>query len=445
MVDGPPGLITAGNRLNRLLEYQARWRNCEWTSLRSLPFPILLGHDDVESNDDGYLTRGTISAAFLFLNSHFRFIQWISHVQGLEHLEWDIRPPQLNRMIDIDFDVHQDLLILLEIPEDDGDATRLSVSRLNDGLQHPLASTTPLVTYGSHAATQIRIYGPYVTAFTGAQFSLECRFSVYDWKTGVHLLTLWKHWIEAMTFISNQYALLIELDRLSAQFCLWIVDVHRPTNRYVCSLHLPKLGPGMRMTSHVNVQSGPHSSPHDIHPESCPIFTTDPGYRLVLVTFSVCRNEAFGLFTLASNLEKLAEKYQGDESPASIPWEQWGPENTRIIEITQGAGENPCVYGTRAIITHADTQLVYDFNQRSIMRKLSRHESGEEPDNIVTAATELTGRETFVGRVTTSLPYRFTNAGLDIADLDETILHMGENSIICVPHDSSQHITALSI
>ena len=118
MIDGPPSLVSPGARLDRLLEHQQRWRRCEWTTIRSLPLPALLKSDGTETTDDAILTRGTLSSAFLFLGSYSRFIQWRSNTQDLEYLEWDVTLPR-HLTLDLDFDSRQDLLAVLEIPEDD--------------------------------------------------------------------------------------------------------------------------------------------------------------------------------------------------------------------------------------------------------------------------------------------------------------------------------------
>lgn len=61
----------------------------------------------------------------------------------------------------------------------------LSVRHLNNGLPHRLARNSQLASFmtsGSRAA--IRIYDCYVTLFIKANYDLECRLSIYDWKAG---------------------------------------------------------------------------------------------------------------------------------------------------------------------------------------------------------------------------------------------------------------------
>ena len=59
----------------------------------------------------------------------------------------------------------------------------LSVRHLSNGLPHRLAWQTPLATFAVGGA-RARIYGRYVTLFIKAEFDLECRLSLYDWKAG---------------------------------------------------------------------------------------------------------------------------------------------------------------------------------------------------------------------------------------------------------------------
>jgi hypothetical protein len=236
-----------------------------------------------------------------------------------------------------------------------------------------------------------------------------------------------------VTFISERYALLAELRKSHSQMNLCIIDIRKPQNPDVCSLRLPET-PRMSAVSRVNVHCGPHSSPPDTysHCDSSPLFTTDPTNQLVLVTFTNAP-EDFALFILTSTLVKLAEKHKNDTRPASIPWEEWGPENTRLIETAQEAGENFCVYGTKALILHKRKQVLYDFNQRNIKRELSRYSVGEVPDDIIIEATSFDQGRTFSTVVTTCLPYRFTRVGLENFNNEHDVVHIGETSIVSMP------------
>ena len=242
-----------------------------------------------------------------------------------------------------------------------------------------------------------------------------------------------------MTFISERYAVLAELRKSNSQLSLCIIDVHRPQSPDVCSLMLPET-PRLSSSSRVNVQCGPHSSPPDTYSysDNCPLFTTDPINRLVLVTFTSAP-ESFALFVLASTLVKLAERHQDSSSPTTIPWKEWGPENTRLIETAEKAGESLCVYGTKALILHKGAQVLYDFNQRNIKRELSRCNVAEVPDDIVINATNFHQR-TFSTVVTTRLPYRFRNVGLENFNNDEDVIHMGETSIVSVPVSCTRYL-----
>ena len=82
-----------------------------------MPYPTLPGPDGTETTDDAILTRGTLSSAFLFQGSYSRFIRWSSGVQDLEYLTWDVALSR-HLTLDLDFDDRQDLLTVLEIPED---------------------------------------------------------------------------------------------------------------------------------------------------------------------------------------------------------------------------------------------------------------------------------------------------------------------------------------
>lgn len=59
----------------------------------------------------------------------------------------------------------------------------LSVFHLSNGLPHRLAQKTPLATFAAGGA-RARIYGRYVSLFIKAEYDLECRLSLYDWKAG---------------------------------------------------------------------------------------------------------------------------------------------------------------------------------------------------------------------------------------------------------------------
>ncbi|KAF8634076.1 hypothetical protein AX15_001078 [Amanita polypyramis BW_CC] len=454
MVNGPVGVVHLDSPLPSLLEHKRRWQECEWTTIKSLPFPVLTNSDGSETNEAAILTRGQLCCAFLFLGSYFRFFQLPSHVRGLRYHEWDVKlPERLNKTCEIDFDPSQDILILLEFPENNRRDVQLSVRGLKDGFLHPLASKLCLATYPCDGTDmKIRLFGPYVTLFMKAQpiFNLECRLDIYNWKAGNRINTLWRRSVEAIIVISKRYMLLVELISFVSPLKLWIADIHDEAKPFVCCLILPNMprkGAYRRPTYHINIQCGPHSPPPTsaLHNSSA-FFATDAVQQLVLVTFALYECEAFGLFTLVSRLEKLAERYRGNPEPSIVPWEEWGPENTRIVDIPLRAGENLCVYGTKAIIVDKDTRVLYDFNQRSINRELSRSASDGSPEGIVATATELVERSTFSDTVTTCLPYRFTNFTLEGFDsMTEPVVHMGEDGVVCVPGEYEQHIVISSI
>ncbi|KAF8635492.1 hypothetical protein AX17_003882 [Amanita inopinata Kibby_2008] len=442
MINGPPSTISSGTRLELLLEHQKRWNRLSWASVRHMPFPMLPQTGQPESNENAILTRGTVLAVFTPLDCYFRFIHLPSKYRGLQYVERNVELPQV-KLADLDIDATQDLMLTLEFV---GNKMQLALRRLADGLPHPLASETPLASYWPDSSlTTVRIFGRYVALLLRPEWNLACELSVWDWQTARLVTFIRKHSIASFTFISEQYVLLAEVPKTSSKIRLQIADLQNPRDPIVCSLHIPEMprkGADVfsSSVSPCNIQAGPFSSSSSMLSDDPVPFMTSEENGLIAVTLTVYRGEAFALFTLPNKLLNIARARRDGVLPVEIPWEEWGPDNTRVVEINDKMGQDLFVFGTRAAVMAGNKLTLYDFNQRSIKRDLLR---GAEAlaDTIHSEPSEIVGALSFNVDLTTRLPCRITEVQLNepVGNREKT-LHLGEDSIVLIPNEFEKDI-----
>jgi hypothetical protein len=102
--------------------------------------------------------------------------------------------------------------------------------------------------------------------------------------------------------------------------------------------------------------------------------------------------------------EQIGLQTQQSSTPVPIPWDLWGPSNSRWFDTSQMpiSKWSRNVHGYRLVTPNR----VYDFNQLSIARDIARGQT----ESIIAQPTMLpVANGIFNCDVVSSLPYRFTN------------------------------------
>lgn len=228
-------------------------------------------------------------------------------------------------------------------------------------------------------------------------------------------------------FLSERYILVGEVGKNPYKAYLNVVDIQDPANPVRCKFQLPRLAYFQR--SYISLSSCRRTG---VTPQESILFAEDPKETVVYANIRV--KEILGLFVLAGRLVKLAEARPGD----IVPWEDWGPDNARFINLEYEGfnpytGANVEVIGTRAFILqkNRDKLVLYDFNQRSIKRELAKNKKSK---NIVTRPTDSSDWTSFEQGVVTRLPYRLIYAPACREDVRQwENIYASEDGIVIEP------------
>ncbi|KAI9461007.1 hypothetical protein BJY52DRAFT_245215 [Lactarius psammicola] len=202
MVDGPPGDLTASERLELLRSYEASWKNIEWNDHTTIPSPVgslweLYGN--VWAHSGGSDT--------------IEFVQLPSRLRGIPMRQWTLRLDFALR--DFGMDPSQDLLVTIENFRHVPNLCRIYLRALSTGERHPLAGSTAVV---EHTLTvpevildrwsySIRICGDYVGILFMELFGDRNELVVWSWRTGVRKLLVLSAFMQSFAFLGDNFIL----------------------------------------------------------------------------------------------------------------------------------------------------------------------------------------------------------------------------------------------
>ncbi|KAF8634075.1 hypothetical protein AX15_001077 [Amanita polypyramis BW_CC] len=423
----PPRAMSLDLRLARLREHRQRWRHAEWTAKDEIPFTRL---DGFPVRDSMVKVQGGTFAMYSCSTGDIQLVRHPSKIRGVTLLDWRLKIPGPQRLINLAFDPAQDVLLILEgcDPHDQESSLRLHVRRLKDGSTDPrlghiaLNNAHPRVIKASYMA----IHNRYVAFFRPDEPRMcpNTRIMVWDWQTGHNVMDTTTPGGPGgkSVFLSDRYILVGEVKKNPHKAFLNVIDIHDDINRVLCKFQLPKLANFER--SYISISSCDRGFPGNHG-----LFTEGPADKLVFVSILV--KEILGLFVLTSGLVKLAEERPGK----IVPWEDWGPNNTRFMNfdhenVNPFTGPKVDIIGMRAFMVEGNKLRLYDFNQRLIKRELGQYES--------TGIRKRIDWKSFEQEVQTCLAYRMISVRLDGKQMYAT-----EDGIVGMSSD--QHLQLYSI
>ncbi|KAI0307691.1 hypothetical protein B0F90DRAFT_1676259 [Multifurca ochricompacta] len=202
MVDGPPGHLSASQRLSLLRDYEASWKDIIWNEHKSIPVP------------DGNLWElyGNVWARSRGEDA-IVFVQLPSRLRGIPMRQWTLKFNFALR--DFGMDPSQDLLVTIESLTNVPELCRIQLHKLKTGEKHPLARNTGILEYTrlvsditrTHWSFSIRISGDYVGILFIDHVEGGNELVVWNWKTGARSLEVGSIGILSFVFLGECFVL----------------------------------------------------------------------------------------------------------------------------------------------------------------------------------------------------------------------------------------------
>lgn len=346
---------------------------------------------------------------------------------------------------------------------------RIHIRTLSNGERYPAAQRAVI----SHVQNDnnwwyaIQVYGRYVAVMLLSEEVNE--LVVWNWMTGEKqkvchramclsqptltvpqkAFTGFKGKIETYTFL-NECLLMIGVvhgDEPRARLTLDVFDFNAisdltsdledhgsadiSTMPKVCSFHYPPL---ISVVHPDDTTFAIRTNGISSHGSQGP-FTTSVDDRLMVITIS-----HYGTIAHCVLLSTILAKIDGipKDSPNFVfAWEDWGPQDTRILELDFPDIWHCFVHGMKAVVASIDGEFsIIDFNQRSI-RCRSTLEPAEDFQTMYLVGPRKSDedRELFHTPVETSLPCRIHTVEAPSYDgeVEEVDFMMTEDSIIMIP------------
>ncbi|TFY77426.1 hypothetical protein EWM64_g6585 [Hericium alpestre] len=234
--------------------------------------------------------------------------------------------------------------------------------------------------------------------------------------------------------------------------CIPNEETRREEANNGCAFHLVTL---MLPEPVDNFEIKPHiiAGPYLPDPDPRTPFSGDPSSRIIVIDLGIRKSSSAPCIIVRQTaLIALAERYAlrlsrgagGDPKAMKVPWEEWGPQNTRVLE-TARSGDFPravgAIHGQRGVFTldkdyedDHDCTCILDFNLCPSMVAVDLGNPPQESRTRLVTEPSTVCSEYFKEPITPSLPYYETLLGpLDdpevVCGLDEhRLVHLEPNS-----------------
>ncbi|KAG1792330.1 uncharacterized protein HD556DRAFT_1528034 [Suillus plorans] len=416
MLDGPPSTVTVSERLEQLRTLRRAWTLFEWKKEVRVPMPGFCHAYELV----GGVFAKTFSSASIDHNQSGsrRFISsWLPSSSAPGHML--VRNDIGISTRDFAIDPSQDLIAFVQSDDDlvnNSNYTAVHIRTISSNVKHPEASSPILRTLTPSIMTSAFIQ--IVDDVIGMMFWMELdnpRITIWNWKTGQILVDrdgedLPTH-ISDFSFISNRaYMITRGIDGGSIQVFTFGENQHEIV--HVASLSLPLLE--SRHFVHCAIHTGPFVARC---PPNTP-FWTNQEERMYVLSVDYIQMDPhiprarpkFFLFFKNSTPLRYIRKYreQRETSPFEVPWEEWGPHESRMLRHQAPYQWLRYVHGYRVVFPlQSSSMQVMDFN----IRKTKRHVFPPQPDSkasieVIDYPTIIWSDGLFPGSIETNLPYR---------------------------------------
>ncbi|KAG1834914.1 hypothetical protein DFJ58DRAFT_821238 [Suillus subalutaceus] len=406
MLDGPRSTVTVAERLEQLRTLRRAWTLFEWKKEVQVPM-----HGGVFAKTSSPAGIHNQSGPRKFISSWLPSSSDPGHTLVRKDIGISTR--------DFAIDPSQDLIALVQCDDDfvnNSSYTDVHIRTISSNVKHPEASSPVIRTLTQSTMTSAFIQ--IVDDVIGMMFWMEFenpRITIWNWKTGQILVDrdgddLPSH-ISDFSFISNRaYMITIRTDGGSIQVFTFGEKQHEIV--HVASLSLPP----MKSTHlvHCTIHTGPFvarclpNTPFWTNQEER-MYVLSVQYVQVDMNVPSARPRFFLFFKNNTPLRYIRKyREQGETNPLEVPWEEWGPRESRMLHHQVPYQWLRYVHGYRVVFPlQSGNMQVLDFN----VRKTKRHVFPQQPDSkasieVIDYPSIILSDGIFSGPVETSLPYR---------------------------------------
>ncbi|RPD53900.1 hypothetical protein L226DRAFT_554804 [Lentinus tigrinus ALCF2SS1-7] len=366
LIDSSKGSLCTADRLKLLLERRDRWLRMNWAKVVTLTPTRLIPETPLPYELQGGTFFNVTAHAGKFSMNMTRLPSIADPTPEYENKEFD------SQFVDITVDPSQDLMVVLDL------LGRLHVWSLSTLEAHPLAQKPVLREEGTAEARMTGLSIAYdlvaIVEWTGFVSA-----TIWNWKTGAmilhgHGLDL-PYLITGLTWLSSDKFVVADADTNSLLlFSLSAYDCVSPATPYTFDTLFP----------YVRLQLPPvHDTWHlsFFQLESTPLLATVPRDRpfipalehnIVVFTLQYAtmdHTQVTGRFLGFVHNHHLVSHLSGGGPPPErledikvVPWEEWGPQNTRLLRNNYSrATYARYVHGQRVV--YPGTRDMHDGNR----------------------------------------------------------------------------------
>ncbi|KAJ7102816.1 hypothetical protein C8R44DRAFT_808586 [Mycena epipterygia] len=429
MVPTSSGSLTTAEKLEALHDHRRSWQNINWKSSAVV---------EIEAMDTcrAYELAGGV---FAQQEAGANFHQWLPYTSKQVNIH-DVMRIAPQDFQDFAMDPSQDLLAMLyQRPDELAHLEFRSMSLLEPHLLATLPVFSFDLEYDPYMLLSIHLAYDVIAVF----FAEPARLIIFNWKMGVLIMNLIDPFstdsVSDFHFLSPRSYILTGRDS-SGQIDTYTFKgdcMNFPL--HVGALQLPALRSGSTVGTIV-VCSGPFLAgaiPGKLFSKSdeCRIYLVLIGYD------DPDRNTTwYRVFVHSRVLQKYARDDGRIGSALIVPWEDWGPEHSRIFP-----GKNYTwprqVHGERAALPVGDRVHILDFSI-SAARSCCNAE-GDEPSGFITkfisaSSTFCAEDSPFKDTVTTSLPYRQSERLVEGMDENLSLFLIDQDLLVAMNENENQ-------
>ncbi|KAH9962343.1 hypothetical protein BC827DRAFT_1197761 [Russula dissimulans] len=431
MCDGSSSHVGPAERLDRLRRSQTSWKSTSWYQPACFPYsekisPFLMAQSGNLMMFHTFISENRIGDLLL--------LRFPSELRGISEQQWylDLSGDNIESVC---IDDSQDLLIFFSLP-----LGAIRVRTLSTGGVHPLTSAVdPIYSCGvidEPGDFSLNVYNEFVAFLSNA---VDFYILVLNWKTGdlVAKIPSSRH-TYSCSFLSNSsiifpYNVSDRMDDRSMYLRVVTLpntaDSHdAPSHPYDFAVDVPvhrDVGSQSLQMHYMCANTLPtHPSASDFPG----LFHGDPGSRILPLEIETATmtDESLPLFMLHvlfishNTLLSHISKHRSDTDTVIIPWQDWVPGSTHLVEVPH---PSPLRYRTLGIacgmhaltspptiIKQGESELlrIVDYHPRRIARLLSTQGTCHSSTSRVGTATEESSRPN-----TTAEPLSGTGVPLD--------------------------------
>ncbi|KAI0299471.1 hypothetical protein BC826DRAFT_1183925 [Russula brevipes] len=454
MCDGQSGGVGSAERLDRLRRSQTAWKSPTWREPVDFPYSKKIYPAPVAMS--GNLMVFDDIAPSLSPGQDLLLLRFPSELRGIPEQQWSLH-------LDCDYihavcvDDSQDLLCFLSLPD-------VHVRSLSTGEIHPLTNAVgPIFSFGSEVPAgsfNLQIHEDLLMLVIDF---LEHYILVFNWRTGGHVAKIPSFEFTQCAFLDRSNIIFSCGIRDNGEHKLRLRAVTLPNAADDASLHsydfeLPTLNDRSFPGGYILCAN---TLPSNNSTSYVPgLFHADPRGRLLALEIQTalegtCADglrQYFNLYILRiphDTILSYIEAHTSNAETVVVPWQAWGPGNTRLIELPNGMlnyySRSKLVCGMHALtreseLSRGGSLRIMDYHPRRVARILATEDMylpgevyirGEGPESSNTTTMQQSGTHTSQDK---QLPYVLKDILLPNGLPTDIRYRLGEDVVVLFEH-----------